>query len=214
MPLGNSAGLQSLSGVLENKEFRVPDLSHRLLPLDGVTVGTKRQKKASPFDLSMSWKHDPLSSTALFRGKSAPTKTPANPVPISDTPTTATSAVFRPKSLRMSQRDLDFALESVRRSTEASCDGIAGKCFERYGVQATERKKETIGMAIFVLRHLRGTQQLQQADGLICMGLIHTHNDVSVIKEFYRGMKTPIVEEFRKLVVGLGSKNGVPGRRQ
>ncbi len=72
-------------------------------------------------------------SGSTSREKSSPTKTPATPVPISDTLANAALSAFRPNSLRMSRRDLYFALESVRRSTEASCDTVAGKCLKRYG---------------------------------------------------------------------------------
>ncbi len=44
MALRNSAGLQSLSGVFENKEFLVPDLDHRLLPLDRVLYGNPNHR--------------------------------------------------------------------------------------------------------------------------------------------------------------------------
>ncbi|PBK66971.1 hypothetical protein ARMSODRAFT_1020939 [Armillaria solidipes] len=59
-------------------------------------------------------------STAASSVQSSPIKTTADPLPIPKPLANAPSPVFRPKSLHMLQRDLDFVPESPHRSTASS----------------------------------------------------------------------------------------------
>ncbi|KAG7447605.1 uncharacterized protein BT62DRAFT_1074981 [Guyanagaster necrorhizus] len=59
-------------------------------------------------------------STAVSSVQSSPTKTTADPLPVSNTPVNIPPPVFRPKSLYMLQRDLDFVPESPQRPTASS----------------------------------------------------------------------------------------------
>ncbi|KAK0444347.1 cell division control protein 14, SIN component-domain-containing protein [Armillaria borealis] len=81
---------------------------------------TSRSTSASSAKSFSSTSSVASASTAASSVQSSPTKTTADPLPIPKPLANAPSPVFRPKSLHMLQRDLDFVPESPHRSTASS----------------------------------------------------------------------------------------------